>query len=301
MSEQRESIFAVYMPDEGDPNGPIAWFRSITDAHDWVKAALGDNADHQINECLIGQDAKEGIALVEQLTRTIRQFIGGIRPVIDRADTYVIDRTREGQREYDAERFKPPDPVQPEHFQPMQAGLSPIATAFRASLKATLDEPFNNATLSKLERMAEAAKDWLRAETPKPEDFSGTTNIMGIPVNDPPGGGGLTGLGLAAAVDGQGLNAETFGANLLRQMIPQITKMWQAQHDDPATLVRALTEARRSGLTDIADQLEERLTGKKPEPGGPRPVLSTKEALEKEVHGYLPPQGALDPNGTTKA
>lgn len=82
-------------------------------------------------------------------------------------------------------------------------------------------------------------------------------------------------------------SAETYGASILRQLIPALQEFRKGQNETPEAMVHAITLARRNGMTDVAAELEKKLTGKALD--GERPVK--KDAFSLDT--YLPP--ALGP------
>ena len=67
-------------------------------------------------------------------------------------------------------------------------------------------------------------------------------------------------------------NAETYGASLIRQVLPALTNYQKASQETPQSLVEALVTARRAGMMDVASEIEQKLLGKKLD--GKRPVSS---------------------------
>lgn len=70
---------------------------------------------------------------------------------------------------------------------------------------------------------------------------------------------------------------ETYGANIIRQIIPLLQQYQHAQKETPEALAYALVTARRAGMTDVSAELEKKLLGKsldgkRPISGGP-PML----------------------------
>lgn len=77
------------------------------------------------------------------------------------------------------------------------------------------------------------------------------------------------------------MNAETYGASILRQLIPLLQQYQQSQHETPESLAFALVTARRAGMTDVAAELEKKLVGKALDgkrpvhtPGGVHPAMT---------------------------
>ncbi len=83
--------------------------------------------------------------------------------------------------------------------------------------------------------------------------------------------------------------AETYGASILRQLIPALQSYQKAQHETPEALVHAITLARRNGMTDVAAELEKKLTGKPLD--GERPVKSDVFTLDLPALTSAPHDG----------
>lgn len=89
-------------------------------------------------------------------------------------------------------------------------------------------------------------------------------------------------------------DAETYGASLLRQLVPAIQNYHKAAHETPEALVQAIILARRSGMPDVAGELEQKLLGRKLD--GPRPVSKDPFGIEN----YLPPVTPVESPAPTK-
>lgn len=77
--------------------------------------------------------------------------------------------------------------------------------------------------------------------------------------------------------------SESFGARLLRELMASLSLFQQPRGDDPKQLVHALAEARRTGMHDVAEQIEVKLFGSVL--SGPRPVID--EVAEGSFeHGF---------------
>jgi len=70
----------------------------------------------------------------------------------------------------------------------------------------------------------------------------------------------------------QPANVETYGSQLLRQLVPVLQNYQKVQQETPENLVHAIVTARRNGMTDVAAELEKKLTGKALD--GERPLKS---------------------------
>src|SRR5208337_5079347 len=69
---------------------------------------------------------------------------------------------------------------------------------------------------------------------------------------------------------------ESFGAQFIRQLVPALAAIQQRTTETPELLAIAIATARRSGMTDVAAALEEKLVGKRLD--GPRPVNGTVDS-----------------------
>jgi hypothetical protein len=113
--------------------------------------------------------------------------------------------------------------------------------------KALTTGEFTPVTCTLVMKLAEAAREFLRATTPKPEDFKDTTDHVGN-VDSPYASPTSTGL----------FGSETFGARVLRDLIPAMKSMNQ-KPESTEDLVKALSTARSLGLADVAKSIEAKL------------------------------------------
>jgi hypothetical protein len=60
---------------------------------------------------------------------------------------------------------------------------------------------------------------------------------------------------------GQSNNAETYGAQIFRQLIPALSGWQKAQQETPEAMVRSIEMARAAGMVDVAAALETKLLG----------------------------------------
>lgn len=121
-----------------------------------------------------------------------------------------------------------------------------LKEALRDEMRRILDEgEFTIATCSTLMRMAEAARDFLRANAVKPEDLT----------TDQESGADVIGIGPAAP------DAETFGTKMIRELLASVPDMLRMQRENPGSLVQAIAVARSKGMPDVAAALEKRLIG----------------------------------------
>lgn len=86
-------------------------------------------------------------------------------------------------------------------------------------------------------------------------------------------GGPMESLDTADTPESQVQASESFGARLLRELMGTLPMLQPRRGgDDPEQLVHALAEARRSGMHDVAEQIEVKLFGRVL--SGPRPVIA---------------------------
>lgn len=131
---------------------------------------------------------------------------------------------------------------------------SHVVEAIRIELKKIVDDPDLENRLDELGRIANQSCDLLSClKSPEAVMRHEHRIIGGMPV-----GGGLGG-GMAMAAPG---NAETYGAQILRQLVPALMEYQRASKETPERLTEALATARREGMTDVADELEKKLLGK---------------------------------------
>lgn len=133
----------------------------------------------------------------------------------------------------------------------------PIKEAFRAELQRVLSGEFNAGTLKTLIQMAKAAQQFLMAEGLAAQGGEIVSDEDGEPNAQASYGGGM----IYSPAGGGGLNNETFGAKMLREMITTLPALLLKQNETPEKLVAALAAAREAGLDDIADALKTKLIG----------------------------------------
>lgn len=134
--------------------------------------------------------------------------------------------------------------------------MSPeLAEALRSEIRKALDadgKPFDVVVAQRVYDLAIAAKDMCVAAT------AGVGETIKTIANN---GGPIESLGElepgAPAVQAQA--SETFGARILRELMATFRP--QQPPEDPNRLVHALAEARRNGMTDVAEALEVKLFG----------------------------------------
>jgi hypothetical protein len=159
--------------------------------------------------------------------------------------------------------------------------MSPeLAEALRNEIRKALDadgKPFDVVIAQRVYDLAIAAKDMCAAAT------AGVGDTIKLIANN---NGPIESLGDlepgAPAVQAQA--SETFGARIFRELMATL-KPPKAATENPGDLVLALADARRQGMTDVAEQLEIKLFGAAL--SGPKPIADTIGAPEGSyVHGF---------------
>jgi hypothetical protein len=89
-------------------------------------------------------------------------------------------------------------------------------------------------------------------------------------------------------------NVETYGATIIREALSAMTGFQKAQAESPDRLVEAIAAARRAGMTDVAAELEKKLTGKALD--GARPITGGPVTVESFL-SPTPPALAATANG----
>lgn len=152
--------------------------------------------------------------------------------------------------------IRSPSPVSPRSVSP----LDPLREAMRADLKKLLDmEIFDSGVLKNLIRKAKAAQQYLMADAL----IGQGGDILGEEMGDAPSSSMLVGPSpsfLGGGL-GAGLNSETFGAKIIREVFPMLTDLERIKQQSPERLVDAIAAARVNEMHELADQLERRLLG----------------------------------------
>lgn len=148
-----------------------------------------------------------------------------------------------------------------------------LVESIRTELIALVKMPDLAAHLGTIARMARQADDLLVVVKSPEAVMRGEHAILGA-----------TSLTLPTA------NPETYGSSILRQLIPALQDFRKSQNETPEAMVQAITLARRNGMTDVAAELEKKLTGKSLD--GERPVKKDAFGLDS----YLPPALGPAPN-----
>ena len=150
-------------------------------------------------------------------------------------------------------------------YGPKSKGLT---DAIRKELRRLIDAP--DLDLGRIGHMALQADDLL-SFTSTPEDV-----MRGKQTPVPPIGWdtnpNLGGASMATT------GAETYGATVIRELVPALKSMMQGQKETPESLTYAIATARRHGMMDVAAELELKLVGKKLD--GKRPVEGKLKSVE---------------------
>src|SRR5574341_116411 len=131
-----------------------------------------------------------------------------------------------------------------------------LGEAIRTELKKIVDDPKLESRLGELGRLANQADD-LIACVRSPE---------AVMLGEHKHFGGYGGIVPAVMPN----NAETYGAQMMRQIMAALESYQKAQRDTPERLTEALVVARREGMTDVVAALEKKLLGAELE--GEKPV-----------------------------
>lgn len=158
--------------------------------------------------------------------------------------------------------------------------MSPeLSEALRREIRIALEAnggPFDINVARRVYDLAIAARDMCVAAT-------GTVKEAVDQVKDTEGP--MESLDTADTPESQVQASESFGARLLRELMASLSIFQQSRGggDDPKQLVHALAEARRTGMHDVAEQIEVKLFGRVL--SGQRPVVA--EAVEGSFeHGF---------------
>lgn len=159
--------------------------------------------------------------------------------------------------------------------------MSPeLSEALRREIRTALEAnggPFDINVARRVYDLAIAARDMCVAAT-------GTVKEAIDQVKDT--GGPIESLDTSDTPESQVQASESFGARLLRELMASLSLLQQPRGgtDDPKQLVHALAEARRSGMHDVAEQIEVKLFGRAL--SGPRPVIA-EEVEGSFEHGFI--------------
>jgi hypothetical protein len=154
-----------------------------------------------------------------------------------------------------------------EHL-PVVTVQSNVVESIREVLLALVRKPDLDAHLGQIARAARQADDLLVVIKAPEAVMRDEHALLGV---------------TATTVPAIATGPETYGASILRQLIPALQDFRKAQNETPEAMVHAITLARRNGMTDVAAELEKKLTGKPLD--GARPVSSGILGIDT----YLPP------------
>lgn len=175
--------------------------------------------------------------------------------------------------------------------------MSPeLAEALRSEIRQALDadgKPFDVVVARRVYDLAIAAKDMCVAATAGVGEAIKTIADNGGPIESlgelEPG---------APAVQAQA--SETFGARILRELMASLKPppLPLAHGEDAVELVNAIAEARRAGMTDVAEALEVKLLGRALDSDKPiAPVIDVPEGSYQ--HGFADGKAGLPPTSDT--
>ena len=171
---------------------------------------------------------------------------------------------------------------QPTETKPDTPESDPVMDAFRMELQRlfTGDKPLTARNLNLIIQTATAARDILALRNPRLRGRCrpGAINAMyggyqgGMmspmdPMDDEEAeaetvtGNGIPPLPPYPMPNPMGMDRETFGAKILRELVAVVPQVARSLREDPAQIVKAIAEARGAGLNDIAKELEARLRG----------------------------------------
>lgn len=168
-----------------------------------------------------------------------------------------------------------------------QPAPSHLIEAIRTELKKIVDDPKLENRLGELGRLANQADDLVACVRAPEAVMLGEHKNFGMYS----GGGVVPGV--------MPNNAETYGAQMMRQIIAALQEFQKANKETPERLAEAIAVARREGMTDLAAELEQRLVGKPLD--GDRPINeppSVEDYLRKaDEDGQKPPQPIVGSGG----
>ncbi len=160
------------------------------------------------------------------------------------------------------------------HKLPRKTGPAPkqLVTSIRKELKRLMDSPEFENNLTSISRFA-AQADELLMHVRAPEQVM---RRSGIGMANPNVGDEY----------GPMMGAETYGATFIRELLPALKGIAQAQKETPESLTFAIAVARREGMTDLAAELEQKLVGKRLD--GARPVDGKAPTVASYLEGTTP-------------
>lgn len=141
-----------------------------------------------------------------------------------------------------------------------------LIEAVRKELRRLVELPDLDANLGMIGRFANQADDMLMC-VKSPEAVMRDEHQVTVP-----------------GVVGTASNVETYGASILKQILPALASYQKAQQESPEALTYAIATARRAGMTDLAAELEKKLCGKSLD--GDRPILGAATTMPS-IESYL--------------
>jgi len=143
-----------------------------------------------------------------------------------------------------------------------------LVEAIRKELRAMTEGAELDVDLSRIAKFADRAQEMLLSITDPVARMKRRYSLTPFSSNPSPDVAEEMGMAMPAMPTVGGV--ETYGASILRQIIPALKEYQQAQKETPGALVDAIASARRMGMTDVASELEKKLCGKPLE--GARPI-----------------------------
>ena len=183
----------------------------------------------------------------------------------DVVNAYVCTSSDMG---YEEENFMVQPRMKHRKHVPYGPASKGLIEAIRKELRRLIDAP--DLDLGRIGHMALQADDLL-SFTSTPEDVMRGKQIPGAPLEP-----NFANVG----------SAETYGATVIRELVPALKGMMQGQKETPESLTWAIATARRAGMTDLSAELEQKLVGKKLD--GERPVEGKLKSVEEYLDEVTP-------------
>lgn len=169
--------------------------------------------------------------------------------------------------EYDDEECCSPYPYKKEHeMPPMDGPISDktskvLRAAIQDELKEMVNEELTHSMLNQVSRFANVAQELIMVRSPiadvrrrKRKNF----NYQGVVT-------GATGSPMEEnSLTGEAADGETFGAKLIRELIPALTNLRGPESQAPQKgpieeLVKSISIAKKAGLDDVVEKLDAKL------------------------------------------
>lgn len=163
--------------------------------------------------------------------------------------------------------------------------VDPVLDGFHQELKRIVhsDEPLTPAKLNLIGQLVQSAQSILRIRDPRLQACGMGMGVIGggwAPnLNPVPSGSSMAALEddeedtenpadeapppptYTGPAPRMGMDRETFGAKVLRELVSLVPHLAKTMREDPAQLVQAIAAAKAEGMDEIAAQLEARLLG----------------------------------------